>query len=51
MFDIVFGATLRVHITIIHPLLKYFNLEEGRSEGGGRSLRGARAGVGNYLDR
>lgn len=41
MFDIVFGATLRVHITIIHPLLKYFNLEEGRSEGG-RSMGGAR---------
>lgn len=39
MFDIVFGATLRVHITIIHPLLKYFNLEEGRSEGGGVTER------------
>lgn len=39
MFDIVFGATLRVHITIIHPLLKYLNLEECRGEGG--LLRGA----------
>lgn len=29
----VFGATLRVDITIIHPLLKYFNLEECRDEG------------------
>lgn len=34
MFDTVFGATLRLHITTIHPLLKYFNLEECRGEGG-----------------
>lgn len=32
MFHIVFGATLRLHITIIHLLIKYFNLEKCRGK-------------------
>lgn len=30
MFDIVFGATLRLDITKVQPLLKYFNLEKSQ---------------------
>lgn len=33
MFDIVFGAALRLDIAIVHPLLKDFNLEKCRVEG------------------
>lgn len=32
MFDIVFGATLRLHITIIHLVIKYLNLEKCRGK-------------------
>ena len=33
MFDIVFGATLRLDITILQLLIMYFNLEKYRGEG------------------
>lgn len=43
MSDIVFGATLRLHTTIVHLLLQDFNLEECRGEGAGL-LGGRRQG-------